>query len=323
MSSPLAQKPARYYPLAHGKYEVSAGLKALGTPMGNGEADKKVFQIDECFPHYRAVKLAARDERLTKYYPENSDLSDAAASKVARFMVQKLTEEYPEIFTLAHEHGAYGWDCAHTKERFFFTEDFRLLRAETSVKTPYRDAFDAIATQIQEDFSIWRREPETKREWLGSIHLCYPNHWAAEDKIGRPFNVVHVPVAGFDRLAKAKDGLIDMIVTKGPFVRFAWGVATDTELNHHPKNEFQGRAFDPRNPELHLRIERQTLSPFSEEGASLFTIRTYFLNCVTDVSTDERRALIQAIEGMTPESLVYKGLHRTKPAVIDWLKSLS
>jgi len=322
MSSPLDRPPARYYPLAHGKYEVSAGLKPLGAAFGNGAADEKVFQIDEQFPRYREVKLRARDERLTKYYPENAELSPEAESEVARFMIEKLTAEYPEIFKLVHEHSAYGWECKHTKERFFFTDEFRLLRQETPVKTPYRDAFDAIATQIQEDFAIWRREPATKREWLGSIHLCYPNHWEAEEKIGRPFNMVHVPVAGFDRLAKAKDGLVDMIITKGPFVRFAWGVATDPELNHHPKNEFQGRAFDPAKPELHLRVERQTLAPFADAGASLFTIRTYFLDCTKDISGEERQALVRAIEGMTPESLVYKGLHRAKPAVLDWLNSL-
>src|SRR5690606_12959336 len=144
---------------------------------------------------------------------------------------------------------------------------------------PYRDLFDALASQVQEDLSVWKRDTTTTmpdpqagtgefpREWMAAIHLCYANHWGAEEKIGRTFNHVHKPVAGFQKLAQAAPGLVEMMVSKGPFVRFAWGVATDRELNHHPKNEFQGRQFDPAKPELQLRIERQTLTSFPEVGA--------------------------------------------------------
>lgn len=318
------KKPVRYFPPANGKYEVSAGLKAFGTPMGNDERDTHVFQIDEQFGKYHRVKCEARAENLAKYYPALADLSPAAETRVAKFMIEKITEEYPSLFTLTKTDHGFTWKCAHTGDTFHFSDTYRLMRSESKAEPLYSDAFDAIATQIQEDFAIMRRDLEDpSKEWLAQIHLCYPNHWAAEEKIGKPFNQIHVPVAGYERLAKAKDGLLEMMVSKGPFVRFAWGVATDTELNHHPANAFQGRAFDPAAPELYLRVERQTITPFREEGASLFTIRTYFLDCKTEMSTEERRALILAIESMSPESLIYKGLHRTKPHVIDWLKSLS
>jgi hypothetical protein len=112
------------------------------------------------------------------------------------------------------------------------------------------------------------------------------------------------------------------MVFKGPFVRFAWGVATDAELNHHPRNEFKGREFDPQNPELYLRIERQTITSFPFAGGALFTIRTYLLNCATEISPTERTALVSAIESMTPESLAYKGLERTREEIVRWLASV-
>jgi hypothetical protein len=328
MEVPLLPRPPRYYPLAHGKYEVAAGLRPLGTDFGNGDTDRKVFQFDSEFPRYRRTKELARAERLEKYYPPFAELDEKAYFATVSFIIESLTKDWPEFFRLKSENARNILECVLTSERIVFDTDHRLVSA-TSVTggpvPPYRDLFDALASQVQEDLSIWKREGsgENAREWLGAIHLCFPNHWAAEDKIGNPFNRVHAPVAGFQKLAKAAPGLVDMMVSKGPFVRFAWGVATDRELNHHPANEFQGRLFDAAKPELDLRIERQTLTAFVEASASLFTIRTYFLDCEKDLSAEERDALDRAIDSMSAESLVYKGLTRTKGPIQAWLRSLS
>jgi hypothetical protein len=72
---------------------------------------------------------------------------------------------------------------------------------------------------------------------------------------------------------------------------------------------------------LFLRVERQVLWGFPEHDAFVFTIRTYFWDCA-ELKKDPSRtqALISAIHSMTPESLVYKGLHESKPAVVEWLQ---
>lgn len=312
--------PCRYFPLANGKYEVAAGLRALGTDFGNGAREGKVFQFDAEYPRYRRAKEAARAERLEKYAPRGIRLDHEVAAGVNRFIIESLTAEWPEYFQMRD---AGTLDCTLSAERIVFDKDYRLLSVQGS--PPYRDLFDALASQVQEDLAIWRRDPDPAGDpegWLAAIHLCFPNHWAAEEKIGKPFNAVHQPVAGFQKLAKAAPSLVEMMVAKGPFVRFAWGVATDRELNHHPGNEFQGRAFDTMGPVLELRIERQTLTSFAEIGASLFTIRTYFLDVAEELSGEERVALGKAIESMTPESLVYKGLDGSKEAILRWLGTL-
>src|SRR3954451_9336305 len=74
--------PARYLPFAHGRYDVAPGLSRFGRDFGNGEADCQVFQIDSDFPRYRAVKLAARAERLDKYFVTH-ELADEVATAVA------------------------------------------------------------------------------------------------------------------------------------------------------------------------------------------------------------------------------------------------
>lgn len=315
-------RPARFFPLAHGVYDVAAGLRPLGTDFGNGPADARVFLFDVNQPSYRAAKLRARAERLATYYPQPERLDAALSAAVTRFIAETLAREYPDFFALQASGERYELQSVLTGERFVFSAMGELLEQLTSVMPAYRDGFDAVASLLQEDIAIWKREGGPGgSEWLAAAHLCFPNHWAAEDKIGRAFNAVHGPVAGFERLAKAAPSLIDGIITKGPFVRFAWGVATDTELNHHPRAAFQGRQFDPAKPELYLRIERQTLHGFAREQGALFTIRTFFLNCATEISGVERSALCAAIRSMSPEALLYKGLSQTRDAVLAWLEA--
>lgn len=274
---------ARYVPFSHGKYEVAAGLKPL---VG------RLFEIDEDYDRYLAGKAAARREELTKYYPPVRPEDQPVVDQVAQWAADRLAQEYP----------GRAWPAPPTGN------------------DAARDALDAIATRVQEDLAVLRREGA--REWMAAIHLCFPNHWAAEDKVGRDFNAVHAPVAGFGKLARGKDGIVEMMVTKGPFVRFAWGVATDRELNHHPRNAFQGRAFDPARPELQVRVERQTLTPFPDLDASLFTIRTYFLDVASELSQDERTQLAAAIRSMSPEQLRYKGLSASRDPILTWIERL-
>ncbi len=102
-------------------------------------------------------------------------------------------------------------------------------------------------------------------------------------------------------------------VNKGPFTRFAWGISTDTRLNHHPeaptgwdKQEWAGRHIE-EGCDLFLRVEKQTLNGLPEVNAFFFTIRTYFYP-VVELSLDERKALYTAVESMSQASQIYKGL---------------
>ena len=262
--------PARYFPIESGRYEVKPGLFKFGTDFGNGDADRQVFQIDDQFPRYHAAKMAARAERLSKYF-QTHDYREETAARVAQFINVGETE------------------------------------------------FDAIACKVQEDLAVIQREGD--RHWLAAIHLCFPNHWAAEDKIGKTFAEIHAPVAGIEPINRQVDKLVDaMIHATDGYVRFVWGISTDNELNHHPGSA-RGRHFDPANPRAFLRIERQTIWGFPEVEASLFTIRTYFED-LAKIEPDKRAKVISAIESMTPASLVYKGLAESRDDLLAWMRSL-
>src|SRR5207247_2646883 len=216
--------PARYFPIESGRYEVKPGLFKFGTDFGNGDADRQVFQIDDEFPRYHAAKMAARQERLSKYF-QTHDYRPATARHVEEFIRQHLV-------------GAT-----------FLSRPPSESRGRNAAPT-----LDSVALLVQEDLAVIQRDGG--RHWLAAIHLCFPNHWAAEDKIGKPFAEIHAPVAGIEPINRQADKLVDaMINATSGFVRFVWGIATDDELNHHPSNP-RGRQFDPKNPRAFLRIER-------------------------------------------------------------------
>ncbi|ARV59001.1 hypothetical protein BZZ01_10450 [Nostocales cyanobacterium HT-58-2] len=327
-----------YFPLENGRYEVKPGLISFGSDLGQGEADKQVFQIDENFAHYRNVKLLARAERLSKYYQTyNYDdtvpgklTPSTLASGIAHLIIARLTQEHPQNFHckwLTTDKVAFH--CKLTRETLYLDANLQLQKVETQgepVFPPYASTFDALAAQIQEDLTVVCRGNDGSN-WLGAVHLCYPNHWSAEEKIGQDFASIHAPVAGIEKINRRASAMVNTMITREPMVRFAWGLSTDTRLNHHPDPplniptyQWQGRHFNPDNPRLFLRIERQVIWGLPEYNAVLFTIRTYFRDC-HEVKKDTNlcRKLSSAILSMTQESLIYKGLAESRDSILTWL----
>lgn len=117
------------------------------------------------------------------------------------------------------------------------------------------------------------------------------------------------------------------MITHKPTVRFAWGLSTDTRLNHHPlppigitAEQWQGRQFNAQHPQLYLRIERQIVWGFPTVDAALFTIRTSFRDCSKLKQDPELNSqLASAIRSMSPAALDYKELSASKDAILTWL----
>jgi len=320
------QKPATFTPWANGKYEVVPGLKRFGTDFGNGERDNKIFQIDNRFFEYRQNKLEAIKENREKYFCTHF-LSRKVEIEICKWMIKRLEVEWPDFFKSDYDatKDETCFFCFLTAEKIIVDRNFNLLRHDSSA--PCLSLFEALCMQIQEDLAIWRLHVEGKKENLEQIHLCAPNHWAAQDKIGRSFFDVHVPVAEIEKVNKSASIMVDAMIYKGPYIRFVWGVATDQQLNHHPippigvsPSQWEGRCFDPKNPTLFVRYERQTIWGFPEVGASLFAIRTYFSERVKNKESQALNlALAEAIKTMSMKSMYYKGLHQTHRDVIDYL----
>lgn len=293
--------PARYFPIRHRRYEVSPGLFPLETDFGNGEADKRVFQIDMQFSRYCANKNACRQERLSKYvcFADYNDVTDQA---VSRWMRARLTTEYPEQFTWQNEADGMGTlCCALTDERLPFDAGLRLRPG-----TIYANAFDALCCQVPEDVAVVRRD-ETERNWIAALHLCAPSRWAAEEKVGTDFGQTHAPVPHFEKIARAAGPLLHTVITRAPQVRFAWSVTLDDRLNDHPEPPIHAQCPTPSATPTFLRVERQTLWGLPEVNAFVFTIRTY-LYPIAELTPSEQVDLAAALDSMSLQTRRYKGV---------------
>ncbi len=335
MSEAPENKPlphaAGYFPLQERTYDVGPGLKDFGVDLGNGTMDQQVFQIDENFSACHQVKMDARQERLSKYYRTHMLSSDVSTS-ILRFIIERLTLEHPELFQLSsRSEKDIALYCKLTDETLVFDRKLRLIRVERNGPAPtpeYHDSLDALACQIQEDLAILSQS-RFGRDWLAAVHLCQANNWAAEEKIGESFQTIHEPVAGMKNNKRDAEALVNTIINKGPFLRFAWGLTPEAELNQHPRpcltstnKKDKKRQFDPHHPSLFLRVERQILWPFPEQHASLLTIHTYLTDChqIRD-NREQNEKLVSALNSMTKEQLVYKCLNKNRKPIVKWLSS--
>ena len=314
---------SRYFPFAHGRYEVVPGLARLGKDFGNGAADGQIFQVDDQFAKYRATKLAGRQACFERYVCA-ARLSDEVRAAVTRFIVEGLVGEHPRHFQVRPADGCTELRCGLTGETLRFDAAGRLVAATAEARPAYHDGLDALACQVQEDLAIVRSD--AGGHWVSYLHLCCPNHWAASEKIGRDFATVHAPVAGIEPINRRADIHVKtMIAATEGLVRFAWGLATDDELDHHPERDAltAARRFDRGRPRAFVRVERQTIWGFPAVGAALFTIRTYFVDCAEMKRSEPGMcaALVAAIESMSVESARYKGLEGWRGALLEWLRS--
>jgi len=268
----------RYFPFMHGVYDVKAGISALGRDFGHGAVDSNVFQIDGQYESYRAAKLDAL--RQAHRHALRDGLSDAAHRTIAAWMAGRLQAEYPA----------------------------RFLGLSSDEAT-----LESLALEIQEDTAVVMLDEQAGNRMV-YLNVTMPSGWAPEEKIGRPFDVVHAPVPHFEPISAKQDAIAKLMVnaTKGA-VRFAWTVTTDGALNHHPLRDLSAVHPSPlpNHPvgEPLLRVERQVIWGFPEHRAALFLIRTY-LYPFSSLDDATRSALASAVSGMSGASLRYKNMDR-------------
>lgn len=302
----------KYLPFLNGKYTVKPGLKPINKATG---IDRNIFQFDENHQSFLENKDLCRKENISKYYCEYK-LDKPTRDAVIVFIIERLQKEYPHIFY--YDQADKKLKCNHTGEELRFLKDGSIIYPEK-----YISLFDMLCCQVQEDLAIFSFS--ASRDWLSAVHLCAPNHWSAEEKIGLNFDMIHDPIPGMEQIRKHYFPMLKSVIEKGPYYRFGWGLGTDNRLNHHPQPPkyvdaaaWYGRRFNPENPKLYIRTERQTLTGFREHEALLFTIRTYFYD-VNKFTREEKDALIATIDTMSPDSIAYKGFENDKDDIVDFL----
>jgi hypothetical protein len=281
-------KTAPPLPFLSGVYSTGPGLVPLSK---NGLPDNRVFDIDNNYEAYLANKSECRNH-LTKHFCTEK-FQPATEAAACRFIAKELSRGYPNIFKFSDE-GEQVLENKTTGDALRWRENTLPSRGK------YMSLFDAISNQVQEDLAVFQLEDTS--DWLAAIHLCSPNHWDPRDKVGRPFPEIHSPVPAMERTVSQYKPMLQSVISKGPFARYAWGIDRDDKLNHHPHGPNEGGAASDK---YFIRMERQHLVGLPEVNAFLFTIRTYLLD-VDSLNGEERAALASAVRSMSPASLKYK-----------------
>ena len=192
-------------------------------------------------------------EHPARHHPPGN-LEPGTARAIATWMLDRLPTEHPDLFetawqdsdrvTIAH-HGPGWWlELDLALDRVVSVSRRPSAWKQTLAQAPETadpaslgtiletlsvedleglTCLDALARLVAEDLAIIRRDPAEGRDWLAWIHLAFPNHWSPAAKVGRSFLTVHEPVADFDRVARSANRMLEALVHRGPFVRFAWG----------------------------------------------------------------------------------------------------
>lgn len=318
--NPLPE-PAVYLPFDSGTYITAPGLIPLGRSLGNGPVDKHVFQLDREFDTYRKNTHEARADNIAKYHGA-ADLTPNVHKKIIAYVISQLQAEYPRRFTIEDTPNAMRVHCTLTGETLRFDSSLNLLPQSDG---DYTSSLDALGSQIQEDLAIV--EVKNGCDALAAIHVTAPNYWDPSEKLGRNFVDIHAPVPGIESINRSSPTLTAVMTKNARYQRFAWGLTTDRRLNHHANppaafdgtpSEWYGRTFNPYDPKLYVRIERQVIIGFEDVSAFLFTIRPYFLNCTT-MHPKHRATLRSALNSMTNPSRIYKGLDQSYNLITRWL----
>lgn len=303
----------KYLPFLSGTYSTAPAL--VSTMKAEG-LDSFIFQIDDTYESYLNNKHNCRKENIHKYYCEQR-LAHETIQSVNQYLVSQLLKEYPSRFIVDYDR--HSFINRITEEQIIWNHD-----GQTVQNSNYQSLFDALCCQVQEDVAVFQLG--NNDDWLAAIHLCAPNHWAPGDKIGKPFQAVHAPVPGMEKTLQHYRKMLESVVNaSSPFTRFAWGIATDTRLNHHPEappniddTTWQGRAHHQKNT-WYIRTERQNLVGFAKVNAFLFTIRTYFYP-LDELNLQEKELLLKALHSMSSQSLQYKGLSESLIKLEAFLK---
>lgn len=321
-----------YFPLYEGLKPSSMGLRKITSFSKSKKSEDKVFLIGESFDSFRKSKIQCRNENLEKYYQKIDVPSD-----IISFMVQELVEEYPDKFKLSKNKFGYSvLECLLTDEILIFNKDFDLISQFCDLDIPYIDAFDALSMQVPEDLVIHKvpkgqfslNSSSEKAGQSIAIHLCHCNGWDAQWAIGKGFDFIHEQVP---RIGKIIPNTIRMLMSFFRGVRFeriaAISFKSSSVLNRHPSDSsIWAKDFDESNPEMFLRVERQTVTGFEKSECFLFTIRTFLYDVDFTkegaVNTEKRLdSVMKVFSSPDKKSYAYDIINKNKDWVLNWCKT--
>jgi hypothetical protein len=156
-------------------------------------------------------------------------------------------------------------------------------------------------------------------------HLCFPNAWSLNEKIGLSFLAIHSPVPNFDTtIGPPSQKLLERLKPDRPIERLNWAIKATPQLDLTSRwaawEAAQKALVTAANAgeRCFLRVERQTLSLLPKSQSVLFTLHTY-LQVLSSLNGEQLVKVKGVLETCPPEMLAYKGISPFLAPLLAWL----
>jgi hypothetical protein len=184
---------------------------------------------------------------------------------------------------------------------------------------------------VQEDLVLMQA---SDAGWcLTAAVVCFPTRWDLPTQLGRPMTAIHGRVPGYvEQLDDSANRFFDGMKAGAVFRRANWSLLDDPALfqpSGHGRAD-ENAALNAKNAgeNIWLRVEHQTLQHIEADTEDatgiLFGIRVHRTRLAEVVhARSDARALIGAIETMSPEMQLYKSMSRVRRPALAYLEEHS
>jgi dimethylamine monooxygenase subunit A len=319
------------------RFEIKADLFPLGTVI-NGKLEQKHFEQDNQLESFLTERLKLFETQLEKRRMIHTDDEPGLAESLHR-VFGLYAKDHPELIHLEPDGIELKYlglklrcSSAETRiepviERPAPTDLGERIATWLERQSGVARMLDALALSCQEDIVIMRGAADTAH--AEALSVSFPSGWDPREKLAENFERIHEPIADNAKLLKASGNTMKALLTKGPFIRFSWGLTINPSLDNHPQSPkpepLQSWLENPSELVKHsyLRMERQTTYPMPELERGLFSIRVYVTPLLERLERDPslRSRLARFVASVKPEVLAYKGQAKITPGILQWLQS--
>ncbi len=278
--------------------------------------DHSLIEVDATAYHEElALKQRLLSEEYHQYFRAVQN-TESMQWDVIELILPTMATLYPQYFALLIDGDHWTW-----RNHLLNTETQFLLGDDSNLPLP---PLDWLGRQVQEDLLVMS---DAQGMPLVAGHLCFPNSWCLEDKLGLSLLDIHLPVPLFaGTLGRSTSLLLERLKVGRPVTRVNWSIKATARLNFMPRYAYEEQQayqyFTTENigERCFLRLERQTLSRLPRTNAILFTIRTYQAPIAEVVYTTEyARRIAGVLRTMPHEMQMYKALASCADMLLAYL----
>jgi hypothetical protein len=301
-----------YFPFADDTFKMVMGVKALN--------DNSLIEVDsEAYREELALKNTLLSDDYDEYFRAPPE-TERSQWEVVELLLKNMASHYPQYFELEIDGEQWRW-----RNRLLDDEVRFVFGRSDSLPLP---PLDWVGRQVQEDLLILSGNAADGMPLIAG-HLCFPNAWCLNDKMGKSFLDIHHEVPLFaEYLGRSSNLLLERLKPGRPVWRVNWSIKATSRLNHLPRFSYEERLthqhFTVENigERSFLRLERQVLSRLPETDAILFTIHTYQAPIVSVAERADYAGRIARVVRTMPEELLrYKGMKPFVDILLAYLET--